>query len=145
MEKPTTPAGEEVETVDTAEGISTRISTRIIRISNLRDQNSEGKLLELQPRNATAVGGPDTMQTSEKIALRHFAAFARCKGMCWLFVNVPRMFQGDLVIILKVLVMLMDLRMERMKINFCNLDPNCCRTERRLKQGGEQPHLFLRR
>ena len=43
--------------------------------------------------------------------------------MCWLFVNVPRMLQGDLVIILKVLVMLMDLRMEQMKRNLCNLDP----------------------
>ena len=64
MGKPTTPAGEEVETGDTAE----EISTRIIRISNLRDQNSEGKLPELQPRNATAVRGPDTMQTSAAFA-----------------------------------------------------------------------------
>ena len=37
------------------------------------------------------------MLTSAAFALRHFAAFARCKGMCWLFVNVPRMFQGDIV------------------------------------------------
>ena len=80
MGKPTTPAGEEVETGDTAEEISTTISTRIIRISNLRDQNSEGKLPELQPRNATAVGGPDTMQTSATFALRHFAASARYKA-----------------------------------------------------------------
>ena len=48
MGNPTTLAGEEVETVDTVEEISTRISTRIIRISNLRDQNSEGRLSELQ-------------------------------------------------------------------------------------------------
>ena len=47
MEKLTTPAGEEVETVDTAEGINTRISTKITRISNLRDQNSERRLSEL--------------------------------------------------------------------------------------------------
>ena len=51
MEKLTTPAGEEVETVDTAEGIS----TRIISISNLRDLNSVGKLPEPQPRSATVV------------------------------------------------------------------------------------------
>ena len=76
MGKPTTPAAEEVETEDTAG----EISTRIIRISNLRDQNSEGKLPELQPRNATAVGGPDTMQTSAAFALRHSAAFARYKA-----------------------------------------------------------------
>ena len=68
MGKPTTPAREEVETGDTAG----EISTMIIKISNLRDQNSEGKLPELQPRNANAVGGPDTMQTSGAFALRHF-------------------------------------------------------------------------
>ena len=62
-----------------------------------------------------------------------------------MFVNVPRMLQGDLVIILKVLVMLMDLRMEQMKINFCNLDPSCCRTERRHKQEGGQSRVSLRR
>ena len=51
------------------------------------------------------------MRTSAAFASRHFTAFARCR----LFVNVPRMLQGDLVMILKVLVMLMDLRMEQMK------------------------------
>ena len=79
MGKPTTPAGEEVETGDTAEEINTRISTKIIRISNLRDRNSEGKLPKLQPRNATAVGGPDTKQTSAAFALWHSAASARYK------------------------------------------------------------------
>ena len=76
MGKPTTPAAEEVQTGDTAG----ETSTRIIRISNLLDQNLEGKLLELQPRNATAVGGPDTMQTSAAVALRHSAASARYKA-----------------------------------------------------------------
>ena len=76
MRKLTTPAGEEVETGDTAGGIS----TKIIEISNLRDQNSVGKLPEPQPRNATAVGGPDTMQTSAAFALRHSAASARYKA-----------------------------------------------------------------
>ena len=76
MEKPTTPAGEEVETGDTAG----EISTRIIKINNLRNQNLEGKLPELQPRNATAVGGPDTMQTSAAFGLRHSAASARYKA-----------------------------------------------------------------
>ena len=41
--RPTTPAREEAETGDTAE----EISTKIIRISNLRDRNSEGKLPKL--------------------------------------------------------------------------------------------------
>ena len=80
MVKLTTPAREEVETGDTGEGINTRISNKILRISNLRDQNSEGKLPELQPRNATAVGVPDTMQTSAAFALRNFAASARYKA-----------------------------------------------------------------
>ena len=80
MEKPTTPAGEEVETVDMAEGISTRISTRIIRISNLRDQNSEGRLPELQTQNDTAVGGLVTTQISAAFVLRHSARFARYKA-----------------------------------------------------------------
>ena len=44
---------------------------------------------------------------------------------------------GDLMMILEVLVMLMDLRMEQMRRNLCNLDPRCCRTERRHRQGGE--------
>ena len=80
MGKLTTPAGEEVETRDTAEDVSTKISTRIIGISNLRDQNSEGKLPELQTRKTTAVEGLDTTQTSAPFALRHFAAFARYKA-----------------------------------------------------------------
>ena len=76
MGKLTTPAGEEVDTGDTAE----EISTKIIRISNLRDQISEGKLPELQTRNATAVGGPDTTQTSAAFALRNSAASAGYKA-----------------------------------------------------------------
>ena len=52
---------------------------------------------------------------------------------------------GDLMMILEVLVMLMDLRMEQMRRNLCTLDPRCCRTERRHTQGGEQSHFFLRR
>ena len=82
-EKPTTPAGEEVETVDTAEEISTRISTRITRItriSNFRDQTSEGRLPELQTQNATAVGGLDTTQISAAFVLRHSALSARYKA-----------------------------------------------------------------
>ena len=42
--------------------------------------NSEGKLPELQPRNVTAVGGPDNMQTSAAFALRYSAACARYKA-----------------------------------------------------------------
>ena len=80
MEKPTTPAGEEVETVDTAEEISTRISTKIIRSSNLRDQNAEGRFPELQTQNATAVGGQDTTQISAAFVLRHSAHSARHKA-----------------------------------------------------------------
>ena len=89
MEKPTTPAGEEVETVDTAEEISTRITritristriTGITRISNFRDQTSEGRLPELQTQNATAVGGVDTTQISAAFVLRHSALFARYKA-----------------------------------------------------------------
>ena len=76
MGKPTTPAGEEVETGNMAG----EISTKITKISNLRDQNSVGKQSELQPRNAIAVGGPDNMQTSAAFALRHCAASARYKA-----------------------------------------------------------------
>ena len=79
-EKPTTPAGEEAETVDTAEGISTRIITKIIKISNLRDQNSEGKIPELRIQNATAAGGLDTTRISAAFVLRHFALSARYKA-----------------------------------------------------------------
>ena len=79
-EKPTTPAGEEVETVDMAEEISTVISTRIIRISNFRDQNSDGRLPELQTQNATAVGELDTTQISATFVLRHSAHSARHKA-----------------------------------------------------------------
>ena len=66
-EKPTTPAREEAETVDTAEEFSTRISTKITKItiiSNFRDQNSEGKIPELQIQNATTLGGLDTTRIS---------------------------------------------------------------------------------
>ena len=104
-EKPTTPAGEEVETVYTAEDISTRITrisristkitrntritiistrntriTRITRISNFRDQNSEGKIPELQIQNATAVEGLDTTRISASFVLRHSAHSAKYKA-----------------------------------------------------------------
>ena len=83
MEKPTTPAGEEAETVDTVEEFSIRISTRITRITkiiNFRDQNSEGKIPELQIQNATAVGGLDTTRISAAFVLRHSAHSAKYKA-----------------------------------------------------------------
>ena len=79
--------------MDTAEEISTRISTRITRItkistritritkiSNFRDQTSEGRLPELQTQNATGVGGLDTTQISAAFVLRHSALSARYKA-----------------------------------------------------------------
>ena len=81
-EKPTTAAGEEAETVDTAEEFSTKITkiTRITRISNFRVRNSEGKIPELRIQNATAAGGLDTTRISAAIALRHFAHSAKYKA-----------------------------------------------------------------
>ena len=82
-EKPTTPAGEEAETVDMAEEFSTRISTKITKItiiSNFRDQNSEGKIPELRIHNATAAGGLDTTRISAAFALRHSAHSAKYKA-----------------------------------------------------------------
>ena len=76
-ERPTTPAREEAETVDTAEEISTRTSTRN---SNFRVQNSEEKIPELRIQNATAAGGLDTTRISAAFALRHSAHSAKYKA-----------------------------------------------------------------
>ena len=70
--------GKEVETVDSAEEVI-RISISISSSNNLRVKNSVGKMLECQPRCATAAGGLATMRTSVAFVLRNSPHSARPK------------------------------------------------------------------